>query len=378
MYRKNRNLYLLVILIVILLFSFLTIYASSSVASTLKVSARAGVLYEPETDSFLFAKNADVRLPMASTTKIMTAVISIENASLAELVEIDEEAVGIEGSSAYLKSGDVLTVEELLYALLLSSANDAAAALAYHISGSIEAFADLMNEKADELGLTNTHFTNPHGLDNEEHYTSAADLARLAGYALKNETLKTISSTYKKSFITEERSRTYVNHNKLLNMYDGVIGMKTGFTKRSGRCLVGAAERDGLTFVTVTLDAPNDWNDHKTMLDYGYATLEKLTLADVGDFSYDIKLLDGTKSSVRVTNTEGCSMILPKGEYDVEEFVKLSRYTVAPISEGDILGKVIFTVNGEVSGEVSLVCSESVGVRTEKGFFRKIYDRIFG
>lgn len=378
MYRKNRNLIILVTMIALLLFSFLTIYASSSVASTLKVSARACALYEPQTESFLFTKNADERLPMASTTKIMTAVVALENAELSDLVEIDDNAVGVEGSSAYLKSGDVLSVEELLYALLLSSANDAAAALAYHISGSIESFANLMNEKALALGLSNTHFANPHGLDDKDHYTTARDLATLAGYAIKNETFKLISSTYKKSFTTEERRRTYVNHNKLLNMYDGSIGMKTGFTKKSGRCLVGAAERDGLTFITVTLDAPNDWQDHISMLDYGYDTLVKLTFARPDDFSYDIKLLDGVAGSVKVTNSEGASIILPKGEYEVREYVKLSRYTVAPVSEGDILGKVIFTVDGKYSGEVSLIATESVSKREEKSFFKKIYDRIFG
>lgn len=378
MYRKNNSLYLLVILIAVVLFSLLTIYASSSVAETLGVSARAATLYEPETGSFLFSKNADERLPMASTTKIMTAVVALENSELSEVVEIDERAVGVEGSSAYLKAGDSLTMEELLYAVMLSSANDAAAAIAYHISGSIEDFALLMNEKADALGLCDTHFTNPHGLDSEEHYTTARDLAILAGYAIKNETFKTISSTHKKSFITEERSRTYVNHNKLLSMYDGSIGMKTGFTKRSGRCLVGAAERDGLTFITVTLDAPNDWSDHKNMLDFGYERLEKITFADAGDYSYEVKLLDGTLSSVNVTNTEGCSTILERGDYDVKEYVKLSRYTVAPVSKGDILGKVIFTIDGEYSGEVNLVAADSVDVRQEKGFFRKVYDRIFG
>ena len=169
-----------------------------------------------------------------------------------------------------------------------------------------------------------------------------------------------------------------MNHNKLLSMYDGSIGMKTGFTKRSGRCLVGAAERDGLTFITVTLDAPNDWSDHKNMLDFGYERLEKITFADAGDYSYEVKLLDGTLSSVNVTNTEGCSTILERGDYDVKEYVKLSRYTVAPVSKGDILGKVIFTIDGEYSGEVNLVAADSVDVRQEKGFFRKVYDRIFG
>ncbi|MBO5101936.1 MAG: D-alanyl-D-alanine carboxypeptidase, partial [Clostridia bacterium] len=172
--------------------------------------------------------------------------------------------------------------------------NDAAVTIACHISGSTEDFAALMNEKAYSLGLTDTRFANPHGPDCEGHYTTARELAKIAAVALENESFKEIASTYKRRFVSGERSRTYINHNRLLYMLDGAIGVKTGFTSKSGRCLVGAAERDGLRFITVTLDAPNDWNDHKELMKLGYDSLERRVLAERGQFSYSLPVIDGT------------------------------------------------------------------------------------
>lgn len=366
--KSNINIYVALLLAIALLFSFLTIYAfGEEKTHKFSVSARSAVLYQPETDSFLYSKNADTRMPMASTTKIMTALVALENCEPEEIVIIDENAVGIEGSSAYLKEGEELTMEELLYALLLQSANDAAAAIACHIGGDVEGFASMMNDKASSLGLKDTHFTNPHGLDNEEHYTTAAELAKIAAEALNSESFRKIASTYKKTFSTEDRSRTYVNHNKLLKMYDGCIGVKTGFTKRSGRCLVGAAERDGLTFITVTLDAPSDWSDHKAMLDFGYEALEKITFAESEEFCYKIPVIDGEKEFVTVKNLNGSSIITEKAEHSEGQYIKLVRYAIAPVSEGDILGEIVYTLDGQEAGRVSLVAEETVLKKKEKG-----------
>ena len=370
---NNRNKYLAMIaaiLIASFIFSLLTIYAVSEFEredkKRLSVSARAAVLYAPEADRFLYEKQADLRLPMASTTKIMTALIAAETLPLSEVIVIDERSSGIEGSSAYLKVGERVTAEELMYALMLRSANDAATALAIRISGSVEAFASLMNERACKLGLQGTSFTNPHGLDSDEHYTTARDLAILASAALKNDLVREISSTYKKSFITEERSRTYVNHNKLLKQYDGAIGLKTGFTKRSGRCLVGAAERDGLTLITVTLDAPSDWNDHRCMLDHGFSNIRKISLANVGDISYTIPVIGSDKGSVRVTNRDAASVICDGGEHDIHSYVKLSRMLVAPISRETPVGTVIFTLDGEECARIPLYAEETIKVKNKK------------
>ena len=219
----------------------LKVFASSE----LNLSAKSAVLYEPTTGEFLYEKNANLRLGMASTTKIMTALIALESLDLDQEIAVDDRAIGIDGSSIYLERGEIMGAEELIYSLMLRSANDAAEALAYEISGSIEAFCELMNEKAHSLGLENTSFKNPHGLDAKEHFTTAHDLAIISAEALKNQKFKEISSTYKKVVESNFQTRTLVNHNKLLKMYDGCIGVKTGYTQACGRSLVGAAERDG-------------------------------------------------------------------------------------------------------------------------------------
>lgn len=264
-------------------------------------------------------------------------------------------------------------MEELLYALLLQSANDAATAIAYYIGGDVEGFSALMNEKAVSLGLNDTHFTNPHGLDSTEHYTTASDLAIIAAEAMKNDTFKTIVSTYKKSFSTEERSRTYVNHNKLLRMYDGCIGIKTGFTKKSGRCLVAAAERDGLTFISVTLDAPSDWSDHKKMLDFGFESLEKINFAESEEYCYKIPILGGESDQVTVVNSVEASAILQKGDYLMKQEIKLVPYAIAPVNQGEILGEIVFTVDGQEVSRVNLVAKETILKKKEKGLLDKFF-----
>lgn len=373
MKRNNINIYIAILLITAIIFSFLTIYVfGEQKHSSLSTSASSAVLYQPETDEFLYSKNADERLPMASTTKIMTALVALEESNFSDIVHIDSSAIGTEGSSAYLRSGDVLTMEELIYALLLQSANDAAVAIACHISGSVPAFADLMNEKVASLNLSNTHFTNPHGLDDKDHYTTARDLAIIASAALKNESFKNIVSTYKKVFSSEGRSRTYINHNKLLNMYDGCVGVKTGFTKKSGRCLVGAAERDGLTFITVTLDAPEDWNDHSVLLDYGYKTMEKVRLAEPFDHIYRVPVIGAKFGYITVANTVGAEFIRRREMPDAEEHIKLVRYVVAPVKRGDILGEIIYTQNGEELTRVSLVATDSIEKQDKTGLLYKI------
>ena len=200
------------------------------------VSAQSAYVIEADRLETVFEKNADLRLPMASTTKIMTALVAIENCDTESIVKVPSEAVGIEGSSAYLRENDSVKMIDLLYSVMLESANDSAAALAVTVGGSIEGFADLMNEKAKNLGLQNTHFTNPHGLDDPEHYTTARDLAKLTVAALNNDAFLKIVSTYSAELFTDSDgiARRAINHNKLLKSLDGAIGVKTGFTKKSG------------------------------------------------------------------------------------------------------------------------------------------------
>ena len=358
----------------IVLFVILGVYAYSANEgeNSFSISAKSATLYEPETECFLYEKNADTKMPMASTTKILTGLIAVERCNPEDLVEIDSQAIGIEGSSAYLKAGELLTVEQLLYAMLLQSANDAATALAIHISGSVDDFALLMTERAKEIGATNSNFTNPHGLDDQEHYTTARDLALIATEAMKNDCFVKIVSTRKKTFVTEYGTRTYVNHNKLLRLYDDCIGIKTGFTKRSGRCLVSCALRDGLIFVAVTLDAPDDWNDHRTLLDYGYSKLEKITFAKSGDYIYKVPVINGVSQSVIASNTSGKDIILPKGDYRVDEHIKLTKFVSAPVKEGALLGEVIYSLDNNEVARIQLVATETIEKQKEKNLLDRI------
>jgi D-alanyl-D-alanine carboxypeptidase/D-alanyl-D-alanine carboxypeptidase (penicillin-binding protein 5/6) len=365
MYDYKTKLIILLLLLT-LVFSLFTIFIHSE--SMPGISAASAALYEPETDSFIYLKEANKRLGMASTTKIMTALLALEMLPHDEIISVDGRACGIEGSSVYLEEGEELSAKDLVYALLLQSANDAAAALAYRISNSIEAFADLMNERAYSLGLENTNFTNPHGLDSENHYTTAHDLAIITAEALNNQTFREIASTYKKEIVSSEKTRICVNHNKLLKSYEGCIGIKTGYTKKCGRCLVSAAERDGLTLISVTINAPDDWRDHTEMLNYGYSLLEARVLAKAEQYTYKIPVLGGKDEFVTVSNENAVKMILPKNSASIKSEVRLSRYICAPVNKGDILGTVVFTLDNKEIARVCLTAKETVTKQKKSGF----------
>ena len=344
---------------------------SAGGAAIPSVSARAAVLYIPETGDFIYEKRADDVLPMASTTKIMTALVAAERLTPDEKIEIDARAVGIEGSSLYLTAGDSYTAKELIEGMLLASANDAAAALAIAVAGDIPAFAEMMNGRAREIGLSATHFENPHGLDGESHRTTARELALISAEAMENELLRGIFRE-KNAVIGEgEGRRTLTNHNKMLRLYDGCTGVKTGFTKKSGRCLVTAAERDGLTLIGVTLSAPDDWDDHTKMLDYGFSLYEKRTVAEAGDISYTLPVIRGGEVvSITVRNTEVLSAVCKKGDgADTEKHIRLTRYTAAPVRCGDVLGEAIFTSGERVIGSVKLRAAEDVASEERKHWF---------
>ena len=328
--------------------SLMAVLVFPAAASTATVSGECACLYLPQIDAFLYQKNADRRHPMASTTKIMTALVILEECDPYEEVMVSSDAVGVEGSSIYLKCGERHTVENLLYALLLASANDAAAALAVHAAGSIDAFADLMNEKAASLSLADTHFTNPHGLYDEEHYTTAYDLARITAAAMEDPTFCRIVATKSKVITTEdgETTRTLQNHNKLLRAYEDCVGVKTGFTKLSGRCLVSAAERNGMRLVAVTLDAPDDWRDHATLLDYGFSLYEGYVLDAGREITFDVPVINGERESVTLSAKNSVSIVLPKGAQEPTLTVEINRFAVAPVRKGQVLGLARYT-NGE-------------------------------
>ena len=339
------------------------------------VSAESAVLMDLASREVLFEHNMSARLGMASTTKIMTALIAAERADLSARVSIPAEAVGVEGSSIYLTEGEVLTLRELLYALLLQSANDAATAIAIAIAGSVEAFADMMNARAEEMGLSDTHFTNPHGLYDDAHYTTAYDLAIISAHALENETIAEIFSTYKATLPLESecQKRVLVNHNKLLRLYRGAIGVKTGFTKKTGRCLVSAAERDGLTLIAVTLNAPDDWRDHMSMLDFGFASFESLTVAKAGEFSCELPVISGERDTVTLTNATDIKITVPKGHGDLDYKIEaLHRFEFAPISKGCELGRVTVSYDSRFFSESILVSADEISSAKARSWLSKI------
>jgi len=325
------------------------------------ISAQAAILIEADTGDIIFEKNSRQKLPMASTTKIMTALVALEEGDLTKTVSVAEAACGVEGSSIYLTAGEELTLEDLLYALLLESANDAAAAIAYEIAGGIEPFAERMNRLAETIGLTDSHFTNPHGLDDEAHFTTAYDLAKLTAYAMQNEQFRRIVSTYKHPIPLRggEGVRVLLNHNKLLRMSQDVIGVKTGFTKRSGRCLVSAAERDGVRVIAVTLNAPDDWNDHLFLHETGFSRYHLERLAETGQFTFEIPCPTSETGYVTVTNTDSLSVCLKNGT-EVTYSAEAPHLLMPPVRTGDIIGQVTFTANGNVLGTLPLYAQTSV------------------
>ena len=341
------------------------------------VSAKSAVVIDADTGRIVYEQDAHTRRGMASTTKIMTAIVALELTSPDMLVTVDPRACGVEGSSVYLFAGEKITMETLLYALMLQSANDAAEAIAYAVAGSIEGFVALMNGKADELGLTATHFDNPHGLDGETHYTTAYELGIIAAYAMQNERFVEIVSTVKKTIPLHngEISRLLINHNRLLRDYDDIYGIKTGYTKKCGRTLVSAAERNGVRLICVTLDDGNDWADHRTLLDHGFSLYEEVSLT--GQRSYEAPVCGGTASSVRVRTKEAPTAMLPQGHGEIVSVVEMPRFLYAGVCEGDVVGKVVFYADGARIGEAFLYAEGSVPIERKKNFFQKIFFSFF-
>ncbi len=342
----------------------------------LAVSAEACILVCANTGETVYSKNADTKLPMASTTKLMTALVVSENAELSDVVSVTKESVGIEGSSMYLHNSERISVEDLLYALLLQSANDAAYALALHTAGSVEGFAKLMNDRAASIGMKNSSFVNPHGLDDEMHYTTAYDLSLLMRECIRNETVSKIMSTAKYTTVSTDDSHTRVfsNHNRLLRTYDGCIGGKTGYTKRCGRCLVTAASRDGLTFICVTLNAPDDWKDHTALYDRGFADYRHVELCGSGEISYDVPIIGG-KSAYVEADCEGVSAVISANCNTVTQKVFLNDFYYADISEGEKLGSVVFYCDKGQLAHCSISATQSVErIKYKANIFQRILD----
>ena len=331
-----------------LLLALALLCSPASAAGAPDISAGSAILIHADSGETLFERNADERRLIASTTKIMTALVALESCALDERVRVDARAAGVEGSSMYLREGEVLTVEELLYGLLLVSGNDAASALAIHVSGSEAGFAALMNAKARELGLRNTHFTNPHGLDGEGHYSSARDLALIAAAALENEDFARIASTRSKSV----NGRVLVNHNRLLREYPGCTGVKTGYTRAAGRALVSSAERGETRLICVTLSDPDDWRDHAALLDWGFENWEYRLVAGPETLFRIPAAGCGAEYIAAAPEEELYALLGPGEEPELE--LELAPFVIAPVREGETVGRVRVLLGGELLGECAV------------------------
>lgn len=354
----------------IILFCLIFTLDSAEAFSSEDISAKSAVLMDRSSGRILFAKNENERLPMASTTKIMTGILAVEHGNLNSRIIISERAFNIEGSSIWLEKGEVKTLEELVYGLMLRSGNDAAVAIAEHLAGSVEDFSVMMTEKAREIGAYNTQFKNPHGLDEDGHVTTAYDLGLITCHALKIPLFREIIATKEKkvSWPGHEWDRFLRNQNKLLNIYPGGDGVKTGWTTPAGRCFVGSATRDSLQLVTVVLNAPNMWEDTTTLLDYGFANWKGKKLISKGQYVKTELVEGGTEEKVKLVAGEEFNYPLKEGEEEYLEFDIIidSSPVRAPVHEGQVLGRMVVNHLDKEIKSIDLLAGKSV---SRKGLF---------
>lgn len=334
------------------------------------ISASSAVLLDGQTGRVIYEKNADKQGLIASTTKIMTALIVCEQINVLDRVRIPKEAVGIEGSSMYLKEGEVLTVQDLLYGLMLHSGNDAAVALAIYCGGTVEGFAELMNDKAHRLGMHNTHFVNPNGLDSPGHYSTARDMAVLAAYAMDNpifyQTVSTKTVTVGQRYLR--------NHNKLLWMLEGADGVKTGFTKKAGRILVSSCTRQGRRLICVTMNDGNDWQDHKSLMETGFTNYTVRQIVKKGDCVGTVSVISGEDTCVTLIATEDFSYSMAQGE-EPEIVPSKPEFVYAPVVQGQNAGFAYICLNGKPMGKIAVTYGETVEMQTVKE--PSIWEKLF-
>lgn len=343
------------------------------------VSAKSAVLIDTMTGSVLYEKNARQKLPMASTTKIMTAICALEAGNLDEAFEIHPSAVGVEGSSIYLAHGETMTLRDLVYGLMLNSGNDAAVAIAMRVSGSVEAFAALMNDTAAKIGVQDTHFQNPNGLDDPQHYTTAYDLAQITRYGMQIPAFAEIVSTKTKRipWQNKENGRLLSNHNKMLSLYEGADGVKTGFTKKDGRCLVSSATRNGFQCIAVTLNAPNDWNDHTLMLNFAFDNYALCPVIQAGDYLRTVTVIQGEQQEIGVVAQSGLDIPAKKGSApQVTLDVQVPDSLEAPVGFEQPAGQVDVYMGEQKIGSVPAITTGFVArqepKRLAQGFWQVV------
>lgn len=349
-----------------------------------EVSAQSAVVLTADTGAVLFEKDGRIPRPVASTTKIMTALLALEAAQERgdPLVDITQEMVAVEGSSMGLQAGDSISLTGLAAGMLLASGNDAANAAALYLDGSLESFAARMNQRAAALGMEDTHFVTPSGLDGEDaqglgHLSTAYDMALLARAALEDQAFRQLCSSPSLAveFAEPVKRVTYTNHNKLLTQYQGCVGVKTGFTKEAGRCLVSAAERDGALLIAVTLNAPNDWQDHTALLDYGFSQVEPYQLAG-GDVRLTVPVVGSPVEVMSLRGSNGGEVTLPLGQgAQVERVVRVPKFLYAPVEAGEQVGEICWYLEGQLLGSAPLTAAGAAPLQEKAP---SLWERLFG
>lgn len=360
----KKILYILTCLFLIFcFFNFKVSHALASSKDFPTIVGEAGIVMEVKTGKILYEKNAHKILEPASTTKIMTAILALEKGNMADMVTADEEATLADGSSVYLKNGEILTLEEMLYAMLLNSGNDASVAIAKHISGDVYTFTNLMNEKALEIGAKNTNFANPNGLPDKNHYTTAYDLALISRYAMLNlPEFRKIVSTKTKTipWQGEEWDRQLINHNKLLWNYEGANGIKTGYTSSAGQTIVASASRNGQELIVVVLKSQgrNIRTDAKNLLNYGFENFKTVDIIDKQQYVTTINVKYG--DNLNIITADDFTAVVAKDSPPITKKIKLKQDIIAPIKKGDVIGQLVFIQKDKKIGSVNLVSDRDV------------------
>lgn len=351
--------------------------SSSSYAAPIELTAKSAIVMDARTGKVLYARDAESKRYPASTTKMMTLIVALEHGNLDEMVTTSQNASSTEGSSLWLSPGEQLRLMDMLYGIMLISGNDATVAVAEHISGSVEKFAKLMTEKAHAIGATNTNFTNSSGLPDPNHITTAHDLAKIAAYGYKNPIFSQIVSTQKKiiPWPGKDHDRELYNENKMLWLFDGGNGVKTGYTDAAGRCLVSAAKRNDIQLVAVVLDSDHMWDDSITLLDYGFQQLQPMALFNKGDILKTVKVIDGKSDAVKLITSD--NMIVPISSDDKEQFrtiIDAPAKIEAPVVAGQKLGVARILYKDTEIGTVDLIATETVERKT---FFGMLWGSVW-
>lgn len=343
------------------------------------ISAKSCIVICADNGKIIYEKNANSKMSIASTTKIMTALLTLEKAQAEDFdVTITDKMVPVEGSSMCLKVGNILSLSSLAKGMLTVSGNDAANSAAIAIAGSVELFSDMMNEKAKQIGMKDTHFVTPSGLDDENHYSTAYDMALLGAYAMENEDFYNIASSKKSDVLFKDTNETvpYYNENRMLSRYPGCVGIKTGFTKTAGRCLVSCAQRDKLRLVAVTLNAPDDWNDHEKLLNYGFLKMKAVFLEEKENITVD--LVGGNEDKLNVTTKSPLKVIVERENADkISKTINLPNFVYAPVKEGQVVGKIEYYVGRKKVGENELIAKNEVKSIKKENFIKKFFKRLF-